>query len=627
MSVVGRRFPGVFPYPDAPPERPTVTTPWSFLRWLTRRQLGLLIGSVALGAVYALSVALTPAVLGIALDIGLQQGLTSGVLWAAGGLAALGIVYTLAAAFSHALEVRCWMSGAFDTIRVVSHHVTHTGAATTKRRSTGEIAAVVTSDAHSIGNLFELLQGFIGALVAFLVVSAIMLATSPVLGLVVLIGTPVVAGLLGLLMRPLKARQEAQRAEQGKLTAIGVDTVAGLRVLRGIGGEDAFAARYAQRSQAVRATGVRVARLQSWIEALQVLLPGAFTCIVMWLGARQAMAGQITAGDLVAFFGYTSYLQRALRSVTYLIQFLSRAVVGAEKAVDVLRTEPAAGTLTEREDSARAGTDGGHSWMAEPPEPPAGDPDEGRAPAALSDDAARLDLTPGAFTAIVAEEPEESAELLRRLARRTDDDAAGVRLDGQPILTEPIEDVRRRVVLADSTPELFAATLRDSVAPPFSAALARSGRDVEAYSLAALHTADAHDVLDSLPAGLHGEITEKGRSLSGGQRQRVALARALAAAPDALLLIEPTSSVDAPTEARIAQRTAELRRGRTTVVATASPLVLDHAQEVVLLADGVARARGPHRDLLARAAAGARAARRARAGVARSHADDEEEAR
>ena len=60
MSVVGRRFPGVFPYPDAPPERPTVTTPWSFLRWLTRRQLGLLIGSVALGAVYALSVALTP---------------------------------------------------------------------------------------------------------------------------------------------------------------------------------------------------------------------------------------------------------------------------------------------------------------------------------------------------------------------------------------------------------------------------------------------------------------------------------------------------------------------------------------------------------------------------------------
>ena len=151
----------MFPYPATPPERPTLTTPWSFLRWLTRRQLGLLIASVLLGAVYALSIALTPALLGVALDAGLEGGLTRGVWIAAGGLALLGIVYTASAAFSHALEVRCWMAGAFDTIRVVSHHVTHTGAATTKRRSTGEIASVVTSDAHSIGNFFELLQGFI----------------------------------------------------------------------------------------------------------------------------------------------------------------------------------------------------------------------------------------------------------------------------------------------------------------------------------------------------------------------------------------------------------------------------------------------------------------------------------
>jgi len=84
----------------------------------------------------------------------------------------------------------------------------------------------------------------------------------------------------------------------------------------------------------------------------------------------------------------------------------------------------------------------------------------------------------------------------------------------------------------------------------------------------------AERVLESVPGGLAGEIAEQGRSLSGGQRQRVALARALLTEAEVLVLVEPTSAVDAHTEARIAGRLAGARRGRTTVVVTASPLVL-----------------------------------------------------
>jgi ABC-type multidrug transport system fused ATPase/permease subunit len=106
-------------------------------------------------------------------------------------------------------------------------------------------------------------------------------------------------------------------------------------------------------------------------------------------------------------------------------------------------------------------------------------------------------------------------------------------------------------------------------------------------------------VLDSVPDGLAGELPEKGRSLSGGQRQRVALARALLIDPEILVLVEPTSAVDAHTEARIAARLADVRRGRTTLVVTASPLVLDHVDEVAFLRDGVVVARGTHDELLA----------------------------
>jgi ABC-type multidrug transport system fused ATPase/permease subunit len=116
--------------------------------------------------------------------------------------------------------------------------------------------------------------------------------------------------------------------------------------------------------------------------------------------------------------------------------------------------------------------------------------------------------------------------------------------------------------------------------------------------MTALTTASALDVLDAVADGLDGTVEERGRSYSGGQRQRLALARALLTEAPVLVLVEPTSAVDAHTEARIAERLAEHRRGRTTVVTTVSPLLLGQADEVVLLEDGLATATGTHRELL-----------------------------
>ena len=120
----------------------------------------------------------------------------------------------------------------------------------------------------------------------------------------------------------------------------------------------------------------------------------------------------------------------------------------------------------------------------------------------------------------------------------------------------------------------------------------------DAEILAAVHTADAADVLDAQPDGLDAPVEERGRSFSGGQRQRLVLARALAADPEILVLVEPTSAVDAHTEARIAARLRDHRAGRTTVVVSSSPLVLDAVDEVVFLSDGRVAAVGTYGDLL-----------------------------
>ncbi|MFC8943055.1 ATP-binding cassette domain-containing protein [Streptomyces griseoincarnatus] len=178
------------------------------------------------------------------------------------------------------------------------------------------------------------------------------------------------------------------------------------------------------------------------------------------------------------------------------------------------------------------------------------------------------------------------------------------------------EELRERIVVADATPSLFSGRLAGELD-------VRDDADREAL-LRAMHIADAHDVLDSLPDGIEGEIPEKGRSLSGGQRQRVALARALLTDPEILVLIEPTSAVDAHTEARIAQRLTEWRKGRTTLIVTASPLVLDHVDDVIFLDDGNVVTHGTHRELLdlSTNAEGGREAARYRRVVGRSLDED-----
>ncbi len=124
------------------------------------------------------------------------------------------------------------------------------------------------------------------------------------------------------------------------------------------------------------------------------------------------------------------------------------------------------------------------------------------------------------------------------------------------------------------------------------------GEHDDSSILAALSVASGEDVLEALPGGLDNEVEERGRAFSGGQRQRLALTRALLTGAETLVLVEPTSAVDAHTEARIAERLTEARAGRTTVVMSTSPLLLDKADTVIYLRGGKAVATGTHHELM-----------------------------
>lgn len=613
------------PTAESPVPQPDAATPAALMRWVLRRaSVPLAIATLA-SIVSSTIQAVVPAFLGAALDAGIEKGLSTQVWALALGLLALFCVYAVCDTANSYYGVVTWMRVNFDVDRLVGRQVATTGADLGRQVSTGEVASIVASDAQYIGNFVERLATLLGAAASFVVVAVLMLRTSVELGVIVLVGMPLVSWIITLVIKPLQRRQAHQRQAQSEVTTITTDTVAGLRILRGIGGEDVFAQRYREASQELRRRGVSVAGTQSILMSLQVLLPGLFVAVVVWAAARMAVSGSITPGDLVTFYGYTAYLSWPLMVFSNSVQDYTRATVGVRRLHRLLQLTPRSGTAAERRGL---------------------DPLAGRARTGeIHDTASGVRIAPGRMTALVAPDPDLSAALATRLGR-FDDGAAPVTLGGSPLTGLPLQDVRASVVVSEATAQVFTGTLREGLDPLRTPAPApaevtalveaeaeRSGvaavdQDVRGAAehlpgdsrlLAALEAADAHDVLSSLDLGLAGMITEKGRSLSGGQRQRVALARALLTEAPTLVLIEPTSALDSHTESRVAHRVREAREGRTTVVVTESPLVLEVCDEVVLLdEDGRERARATHRDLLARARSGEPDALAYRAVVARA---------
>jgi ABC-type multidrug transport system fused ATPase/permease subunit len=553
--------------PASNPGTPDTRSPVRLLVWVGRHQLPTLLAGVFFGVSWMVTQALMPFAIGRAIEDGIVEHDNRALAQWTLILLGLGAAQACAGVMRHRFAVWNWLLASFRLAQVVSHHAARAGPAVRARLSTGEVVATVSNDCMRAGGAFDITARLSGAIVAYAIVAFILLSSSTTLGLVVLIGVPALVLVLGTVIKPLQARQREQRDQVGKLTALGADTAAGLRVLRGIGGEQAFFDRYRRRSQEVRRAGVRVSLPQSTLDAAQVLIPGLFVVLVTWLGARFALEGTIGPGELVAFYGYAAFLILPLRTSAEAVDKITRSLVGARRMLDVL-------TVEREIDEPQAPA----------PEPPPGVP--------LRDPTSGLTVEAGRLTALVSARPEETTELADRLGRFRED---GVTLGDVRIADLPIDVLRRRIVVSEADPVLFSGTLRTELDP--------WKRASDEEILDAVCVANAEDVLEALAAGLDAAVDERGRSFSGGQRQRLVLARALLSQAETLVLVEPTSAVDAHTEARIARRLHHTRAGRTTVVVTTSPLLLDQADHVAYIERGRVVAQGRHRELLRGSAA------------------------
>ena len=545
-----------------------------YLWWLIRNQKSSMALGMVWGITWMVSQALMPAAIGHTIDAGITAKNPDALLHWSLIVLGLGALTALSGILRHRNAVTNWLASSYRTVQVVTRKTVALGATLAKQISAGDVVAVGTSDIAEIGSGMDITARLTGAIISIIVLAVIMLTTSVPLGLVVLIGVPVLTLLTGTLLKPLHRRQADFRVKQGELTGRAVDIAAGLRILRGIGGERVFARRYRTESQELRAAAYSVTKIEAMLEAVQVFLPGVIVTVVTWLAARFALNGHLTVGNLVTFYGYAVFLALPLGTLMEATDSMTRAHVAAKRIIRVLNIQA---EIADGADGVGAG-----AGVA-----PAGADD------VLADPESGLVARPGRLLGVACVEPGDAQCLALRLARYEHPVGAPPTLGGIALPALPVAEVRRVILLARNEDRFFSGPLRSE--------LDCGGPADQDAVLAAIATASAQDILDGLPDGLDTEVSDGGRAFSGGQLQRLRLARALLADRRFTLLIEPTSAVDAHTEARIAANLRARQAGSANgaVVFSTSPLLLDQAHEVAFVTDGKVVDTGSHRDLLA----------------------------
>ncbi|MBB5782707.1 ABC transporter ATP-binding protein [Nonomuraea jabiensis] len=434
----------------------------------------------------------------------------------------------------------------------------------------GEVLTIATEDADQTADIIEVVPLLISSLVAVLVTAVALGMANVWLGVLVIVGTVAILSILSVLSKRIGAGTREQQARVARAGAKVADLISGLRPLHGFGGTHAAFLSYRKVSTEARSQAVTVAKVNGAYagaaQTLNAVLATAVTLTAGWL----AFDGRITIGQLVMAVGLAQFIMEPLKLFSEMPKYVMIARASAERMALVLAAPAVMTPGTER--------------------PAAGGDLEVDGVRYGSLRELKFHVSAGEFVAIAAYQPRAAAELVSILAVNVPPGAYGgvVRVGGREVADLSIEAVRERMLVNPYDGEIFAGTLRTNIDP------AGTGRLVPA----AVEASMLVDVVALHPEGLDYGVRDRGANLSGGQRQRLSLARALAADADILVLHDPTTAVDAVTEQLIARNVAELRRGRTTVVITSSPALLDAADRVLVLDDGVITAEDTHRNLL-----------------------------
>jgi ATP-binding cassette, subfamily B, bacterial len=471
---------------------------------------------------------------------------------------------------------------AHDLRRTLYNHIQRLSLTEYDETRTGDLISRVTSD-------IEAIQDFINSALLGMLVSAftlfgmigVMLYINWRFTLIALSVAPALFLVVFYFTRRIKKTSRAVRKKESELLSIVEEVLTSIRVVKAFAREDYEERKFASQSRDNLETALQARSIKAKLSPVVEVIVAMGTCLVLWYGARLALAGQLSAGLLIVFLLYLSKMYKPMRELSKMTDTVSKAAVGYERIQEVLEIESRVRDLPRAQKAPRLKGKiefDGVSFSYDENNP------------VLKDISFKIE--PGQVAAVVGPSGTGKTTIISLIPRFYDPRSGQVRIDGRDVRQFTMKSLREQISFVLQDTLLFRAPIWENIAygkPDAS----------RAEIMRAAQVANAHEFIDKMPEGYDTMLGERGVTLSGGQRQRIAIARAVIRDTPILVLDEPTAGLDAASEEAVIEALDRLMKNRTTVLIAHHLGTIRHADIIFVLNDSELVEQGSHEELLA----------------------------